>query len=181
MTKKEITDFLHDKYQCKKTDMRTIKDMVEVASSVGYNVIKQGVDNFDLCEKGIIMDFTKPIKLITKLPDGLPVTRVINGIPVPLLCEATYFGRFNPELYAYLVNKKDGEHIHFNELLILKIAYCKDLQSIIWNLDELTFSGYLKEQKDCIEVYIYPYDQSDTPLNYRMQEVQRFAPYKYLD
>jgi hypothetical protein len=46
MTKQEIVNYFHDTFNSRKTDMRTIRGLMEVADKIGYKIIKNGVDDF---------------------------------------------------------------------------------------------------------------------------------------
>lgn len=182
MTRKEIIEFLNEEYGCRKTDMKTIKEMSEVALSVGYEVIKNGVEDYELHEVGVIIDFTKPLKINRDIP-ALANNKMYNGVPISLICEMSYFLSFNNELWCYLMNKKDGDIIHFDEILNANTLWCKSNESIVKNLDVLTYLGFMKEKKDCIEVYAYPITGNPAgPYKYRNNETtKRFAPFKFVN
>ena len=165
--------------------MKNIKDMTDVAYKVGYTIKKNGVDDYTLQENGVITDFTKPLQIRRDLPD-LASNKMYNGVPLSLISDYIYCGggEFNPELWCYLMNKKDGDSIRFGEILNLNMLWCKNISDIVNNFDSLVYLGFLKDKEDYIEVYAYPLkDVPRGPLNYRMENrtTERFAPVKYLD
>lgn len=182
MTRKEIVDFLHEEYDCQKTKMKTIKDMTNVAYSVGYTVIKNGVEDYDLCETGVIVDFTKPLRINREMP-ALANNKMYNGVPLSLMINFSYYLEFNAELWCYLMNKKNGDIIRFDEILDGQTQWCKSNLDIVKNFDVLTYLGFMKEKENYIEVYAYPLkDVPQGPYKYRMNEtVKRFAPYKFVN
>ena len=48
MTRQEVVNFLADNYDIRKKDMTTIKEIIFEAKCVGYDVIKKGVDNYEV-------------------------------------------------------------------------------------------------------------------------------------
>ena len=77
----ETIDFLHKEFHCKKTSMKTIKDMMNIADTCGYTVIKNGVEDYSLCEKGVVTDFTKPLKINRETP-ALANNKMYNGYKI---------------------------------------------------------------------------------------------------
>ena len=183
MTKQEIVNYFHDTFNSRKTDMRTIRGLMEVADKIGYKIVKNGVDDFQLYEKDFIVNFTKPLYLDRRLPSLSP-TKMYNGVPVELLQEYVYYGSyFNSELWCYLMNKKDGDFIHFDEIISLGTDGCKDVDSIVKNFDMLAHFGWARETDYNITIYAYPLSGScNSPFKYiGSNEFKRFAPYKYLN
>lgn len=184
MTRQEVIDFLHDKMECRKTDMRSIKGMIEQANKMNYNVIKNGIDDYDLVELGVITDFTKPLKVNRKLPDLAP-NKTYGGVPVALffndICNPMSYQGFNYELWCLLMNKNDGDFIRFDEIINLKTDRCETYDRIVRALDFLSWLGFLKEYDTCLEIKAYPSDtHPQMPWQYIMDEIKRQAPYKYL-
>jgi hypothetical protein len=68
LTRQDVIEFLHDNYNCRKGDMKNIKDMINVGKKVGYIINKDGIDNYSMREIGVIVDFTKPLKIYRELP-----------------------------------------------------------------------------------------------------------------
>ena len=181
MTRKEIIEFLNFEYDCKKSDMKTIKGMIQEADRYGYNIIKNGVDDFDLREKGVVIDFTKPLKINRSVPE-LASNKMYNGVPVSMLSTLELTMNFNSELWCYLMNKNDNDVIHFNEILQLKTKWCHDFDEIVRNFDSLAFLGFIREKEDYIECYAYPLrDNIQGPYNYITNKNNtRFAPFNYV-
>ena len=182
MTRKEIINFLHDTYGCKKTAMKTIAGLKECADSVGYVVIKKGVEDFDFWEKGVITDFTKPLRIHRDLP-ALSPTQMYNGVPVGIIVNRSYFSgdTFNEELWCYIMNKKNGDIIHFDEIINLKIRDCKNYEDVLYWFDEMVYWGFIKETDDAIEFYAYPKDRVVCqPDRYVTDKRKRFAPYNFI-
>lgn len=165
--------------------MRTVKDIEQIAEKEHYQVIKNSPDNYDLYETGAVLDFTKPIKINREIPP-LASHKAYNGVPLYLFTY-TFAYYINFELWCYVMNKKDGDYIHFNDILNTDIQYCKDIEDIVFNFDLLVHHGYLRERKDCLEFYAYPIkDGIQLPLDYIFQQecnkkVSRLAPFKYLE
>ena len=182
MTRKEIIEFLNFEYDCKKSDMKTIKGMIQEADRYGYNVIKNGVDDFELREKGVIIDFTKPLKINRSIPE-LAANKMYNGVPVAMFNLLEITMNFNSELWCYLMNKEDGDVIHFDEILQLKTKWCSTINEIVRNFDSLAFLGFMKEKEDYIECYVYPLrDSVQGPYKYiTKEENMRFAPFNYIN
>lgn len=83
--------------------MRTIKTIEEIANKENYSIVKNGPDNYDLCEKGVVIDFTKPIKIDREIPP-LASHKAYNGVPLYLFTYTqTYYINF--ELWCYIMNK----------------------------------------------------------------------------
>ena len=182
MTRKEIVDFLHEEYGCRKSDMKTIKDMVSIADKYGYTVIKNGVEDYELCEKGVILDFTKPLKINRETP-ALANNKMYNGVSASLFFDLTQFMGFNIDLWCYLMNKKDGDIIRFDEILSGSTRWCKTNADVVRNFDILTYLGFIQDKEDYIQVYAYPIKGvANGPYKYMMNEtVKRFAPYKFVN
>lgn len=181
MTRKEIINFLHDTYGCKKTAMKTIAGLKECADSVGYVVIKKGVEDFDFWEKGVIIDFTKPLRIHRDLP-ALSTTKMYNGVPVGIIIDQMNVGLavFNPDLWCYIMNKKDGDIIHFDEIISLKAYGCKDYENILDWFDEMTYCGFIRETEETIDFYAYPRETIKSQPDRYMVNRKRFAPYNFV-
>lgn len=81
MKRNEIIDFLHENYNVKKGELKSIKTIIEAAKKEKYTVKKNGVDNFIIYETDAIQDFTKPLKIVRDIPN-LPKTECYNGVPI---------------------------------------------------------------------------------------------------
>ena len=68
MNKTELIEFFHYYYECPKGRLKTFKGIGEVADQLHYDFVKNGVDDYTLYERGIILDFTKPLKFIRDIP-----------------------------------------------------------------------------------------------------------------
>ena len=178
MKRQEVIDFLHKNYHCRKGKVKTIKELTEGAKYFGYKLIKNGVDNYDLYENGVIIDFTKPLKIKREIPD-LAKNKAYNGVPLILFLDWMYVGAgFNPELWCYIMNKKDNDYISFEEIKNLEIMNCKSNEKIVRQFDYLAHFGYIKEKEDCIEFYAYPSpERLEVPTKMLDCEVERQAPY----
>lgn len=177
MTRQEIINFLNKEYSCKKTEMKTIKALMDAAKSVGYELVKNGVDNYELVENGVIVDFSQPLVIKRDIPH-LAANQAYNGVPVGLLIDWDAQNKgFKPELWCYLMNKKDGDQIRFNEIINLGINGCDDYESIVRAFDCLCFMGYMKQKQGYIECYAYPIiDHPEGPYMYMMGYLKRKAP-----
>lgn len=182
MTRKEVIDFLHDKCECKKGNMKNINNMIQVAKELGLKVTKNGPDDYDLREACLIDDFKKPLKMFRELPEDIPIHKAYSGVPLSLMCDWQYFcGEFNPELYCYLMNKQNGECIDFNEILILKVENCDSIEDIVRYFDYLTYLGYIVNKEDVIECYAYPRDGKRHYPTYKARgyDFPRLTPINY--
>jgi hypothetical protein len=54
------------------------------------------------------------------------------------------------------MNKRDGDIIHFDEIIHSDTYRCNNYEDIIDNFDALSWFGYIREKDDCIEMYAYP-------------------------
>lgn len=180
LTRQDVIEFLHDNYNCRKGDMKNIKDMISVGKKVGYIINKDGIDNYSMREIGVIVDFTKPLKIYRELPQ-LSKSKYYNGVPLTLFTDWNYIGiGFNPELWCYLMNKRDGDIIHFDEIIHSDTYRCNNYEDIIDNFDALSWFGYIREKDDCIEMYAYPQQYEDKfSWEYFDKKVKRMAPYKF--
>lgn len=179
MTKIEIVDFLDKNYCCARTAMKSIKGMIEVAAQQGYQVIKNGVDDFELRENGVIVDFTKPLRFHREMPE-LASHKGYNGVPIALLGDRMWKGGINLELWTYLMNKKDNDVLHFDRILDTEIMCCEDYDSIVRQFDSLMFHGFVRETEHHIEVYIYPQcNDMKLPYSVMNHDLPRFASYKF--
>lgn len=159
--------------------MKTIKNMMDVASKVGYTIVKNGVDDFELHENGVIIDFTKPLRIHREIPDLAP-NKAYNGVPISLCVNALYVYDFNVELWVYLMNKQDGDIIHFDEILNLKTQWCDSNEDIVKSFDNLVFMGFVKDSDEYIDVYAYPQEKTILPFKYKTEKnMKRFAPFKF--
>lgn len=180
MTREEVRDFLHENFQCKKTNMKTIKGIEAMANACNYKLVKKyGEDDYQLFENGIIVDFTKPLRINRELPKDLLPTKAYNGVPIDILVENYMWSNVNVELWSYLMNKKDGDIISFDEILHYKTSGCKDYPDIVFYFDYLTSFGYMKEEKDCIEIFAYPLKDTKYVNKYPLGDIERQAPYKF--
>lgn len=169
MTREEVVNFLCDKCNCYKKDVKTINLMIEAGRENGYLIIKKGVDNYDIRETCAITDFTKPLKVYRNIPLLAP-TECYNGVPIGIFYNLDYFmTRFNYKLWCYLANKNDNDYIYFSEFDEKPIELAKDF-------DYLVSLGYLREKDDCLEFYLYPLPERIR--NPRLDE--RLTPLKYL-
>jgi hypothetical protein len=171
MTQKEIVQILHDKYGYKKTPLRNMKIITEVAEREGYVLYKRGVDNYDLIKKDYIMDFTKPLKFFREIPE-LATTEKYNGVPLGYIMELFYYGDLDYKIWCYIMNKKDGDVLRFKEIADLG---WKDCDNVLLELDIMTYYGFLREKTDHLEVYTYPIGEKLA----RYEE--RYVPCKYLE
>ena len=181
MTRKEVIDFLHNNCDCRKGDMKNIKDMISIGKKAGYIISKEGVDNYSMYELGVIVDFTKPLKIYRELPQ-LSKSKYYNGVPVSMFSDWNYIGvGFNPELWCYLMNKNDGDIIRFDEIIHCDTYRCETYEDIIDSFDKLVWFGYVKEKEDCIEMYAYPRQYEEKfSWEYFDKKVKRMAPYKFV-
>ena len=160
--------------------MKNIKDMINIGKKVGYTIIKNGVDNYTMCENGVIVDFTKPLKIYREL-QPLKSSKAYNGVPISLFYDSGYLcSGFNCELWCYLMNKKDNDIIHFDDIINEEIEYCDTYDKIVYNFDLLSQFGYVRETDEYIEIYAYPI-QSDMKFSweYYSKDLNRMAPYKF--
>jgi hypothetical protein len=169
MTREEVVNFLCDKCNCYKKDIKTINLMIEAGRENGYLIIKKGVDSYDIREACAITDFTKPLKVYRNIPLLAP-TECYNGVPIGIFYNLDHFmTRFNYKLWCYLANKNDNDYIYFSEFDEKPIELAKDF-------DCLASLGYLREKDDCLEFYLYPLP--DRIRNPGLDE--RLTPLKYL-
>lgn len=168
MTRQEVVNFLADNYDIRKKDMTTIKEIIFEAKCVGYDVIKKGVDNYEIYESCAIRDFTKPLVIHREIPDDKK-NLCYNDVPIIELWATTIMrtGEFDIEIYYDLmVNKKDGDRIVIeNDDLVKKYDFMQAL-------------GYLKETENTIEAYAYSFDPGykNIPYKYRNNELNRLTP-----
>lgn len=162
--------------------MRTIKAIEEIANKENYSIIKNGPDNYDLWEKGVVVDFTKPIKIDREIPP-LASHKAYNGVPLYLFTYTpTYYINF--ELWCYIMNKQDGDYIHFKDILNVDMHWCNTIEEILYHFDLFVNYGYLRETAEYLQFYAYPInDGIHIPFNYMGAggNVERLAPYKYLE
>lgn len=177
MLRQDVIEFLNKEYNCKKGDMKTIKALFEQAKGAGYELVKNGPDNYELVENGVIVDFSKPLMIRRELPH-LAASQAYNGVPVSLLLDWDAQNKgFNPELWCYLMNKNDGDQIRFDEIVNLHINNCDSYEKIVRAFDSMCFMGYMKDKRDCIECYAYPIiDHPEGPYMYMMGYLKRKAP-----
>ena len=157
--------------------MKTIKDMISCAESAGYKVIKNGVENYSLRENGVVIDFTKPLKIHREVPP-LASHHIYRDIPITMITSMIPQG-FNVELWCFLMNKKDNDLIRFNEIKNLNIRGCSSDKDIIHSFDWMTHLGFVEEQDEYIHIYTYPTQGYRMPLCFLLEETERYAPYKF--
>lgn len=149
MTREDVVNFLCDKCNCYKKDIKTINLMIEAGKECGYLIIKNGVDNYDIREMCAITDFTKPLKVCRDIPPLAP-TECYNGVPLGMFYNVNHFTtRFNYKLWCYLANKNDGSFIYFND-------FDEEPEELAKDFDCLVSLGYLREKNDYLEFYLYP-------------------------
>lgn len=176
MTIKEIKDILHDYYLYRKSDLRTIKSVIEAIEKEGYVIVKNGVDDYSLEEKGFIKDFTKPIKVYENTPE-LADHIQYKGIPMAQLVDFFIYACDVPKLWCYLANNNENV-IHFDKMIELEIA--KNYDSLIYFLDCFTVEGILAEKEDHIAFYIYPMKIEGLKVGLRaVYDLPRFASAKF--
>lgn len=175
MTRKEIVDFLHEECSIYKKDLSTIKDIIEIGSQKGFNIIKNGIDDYELQYKCVIKDFTKPLKIYRDLPDDSNNFNTYNGVYIKRLIDAIWSGGyFNEDIWCYLANKNDGDFILFEDFddSPEKIAYCFDMMSAM---------SYIHETDNFIEFYLYGcyMGESKWCRYYLNHPENRLTPLKY--
>lgn len=168
MTRQEVVNFLANEYDIKKKDITTIKEIISVAKEIGYDVIKKGVDSYEIYENCAIRDFTKPLIIHREIPDDKKDV-CYNNVPIIDIYAITVMrtGEFSMEIYYDLmVNKKDGD------TLTIKNDYW------IQYYDFMHALGYLKETDDAIEAYVCSIDTDykKIPYKYRKGMIKRMTP-----
>ena len=177
MTRQEVIEFLCETCNSMKKDMKTINAMIEEGYLHGYDIIKRGVDNYEIYEAIAIKDFTKPLKIIRDFPNT-GNTQEYCGVPLALLCHTWWSTGFSPELWCYLANKQDGEYIYFSELYDEYTGIDRDTQIAI-DLDIMKLNGFLKEKEDCLEFSlqdVYADKLPPCPRHYNFSDKIRLAP-----
>ncbi len=170
MTREEVVDFLCDKCNCYKKDVKTINLMIEAGRECGYLITKKGVDNYDIRELNAITDFTKPLKICKDMP-LLASTECYNGVPIGVFYNLSHFmTRFSYKLWCYLANKNNGDFIYFSDFDVNPVELAQDF-------DYLVSLGYLREKDDCLEFYLYPLNE--WVRGPRLDD-ERLTPLKYL-
>lgn len=170
MTRNEVINFLHKVYYVPKGDMSTIVKMIEQANNFGFDVVKNGVDDYSLLETCAIKDFTKPLIIHREVTEWDNV----NGIPISdLICAAIENPHYmDPFIWTYLARKQDGDIIDFNDF--------DNVQEAIWNFDAMKLLGYIDEDEYNLHFYyegkygvqVHQY----IPEPYNSNPSQRFTP-----
>lgn len=168
MTRQEVVNFLADNYDIRKKDMTTIKEMIFAAKNVGYDVIKKGVDNYEVYESCAIRDFTKPLVIHKEIPDHMKDS-CYNDVPIFELYVNGFMraGEFDLNIYYDLmVNKKDGDKIIIEDDYLVK------------HYDFMQAIGYLKETENTIEAYAcsFDYEYKIIPYKYKKGDLKRLTP-----
>ena len=179
MTRKDVVSLLSEQLYCRKSALSTIKAIIEAGKKCGYDIVKKGIDEFEVCEIGIVRDFTKPLRFHRQIP-ALASTQSYNNVPIMRLFSDVWAGGYVPiEAWCFIANKKDGDILHFDELNCIG----ETIEEKVKDLDALTALGYLEETENYLEFYLYP--QSRKKINYMENSISivstRFAPYKYLN
>ena len=180
MTRQEVIEFFYKNFTCKKSDMRTIKDLQELADKKAYRLIKNGPDDYNLREKYAICNFTKPIKICRDIPPLAP-WKCYNGVPVSLFTDS--YEHISGDIWCYMMNKNDGDIIHFNDFINNNIERCNNIDDVVYAFDWMTNLGFLREQDNYIVFYAYPLNEAGCyiPSQYFDKRIPRMAPYTYID
>ena len=170
MNKTELIDFFHKHFSYRKGDLNTIKKITEAAETQGYKLIKLGVDNYELHEKSIILDYTKPLKFIKDLPSN-SVFDCYKGLSRKHI-------NTNP-LWFFIINQEDGKIL---SLPFLAESLNTTIEEIMYSLDLMSIDGQLIETDKNLEFHFYPIKrrQEDIPSYlFITKNLPRQAPYKY--
>ena len=170
MNKTELIDFFHKHFYCRKGDLNTIKKIAETADEKGYRLIKLGVDNYELHEKSVILDFTKPLRFVRELPSN-SVFDSYKGLSREHIS--------TDPLWFYIINQEDGK--------VLSLAFLAEslgitIEQVVYKLDFMSISGQLVETENYLEFHFYPIKRSREEIphsDYFLNKLPRLAPYKY--
>lgn len=146
LNKKDTIEFLHSRsLRPTKGSMNTIAKMIEVGKEVGYQIVKVGVDQFEIFPNYFIRDYNKPVIIDRKLPTDIKPDCVVDGKPWGRVVEDCFNGWSGAafEAICYLYKLKDKEKLDPTQFTDNSMALAQ-------------FLGYVKEDKDFIYVYYYP-------------------------
>lgn len=59
-----------------------------------------------------------------------------------------------------MMNKNDGDIIHFNDFINNNIERCNDIDDVVYAFDWMTNLGFLREQDNYIVFYAYPLNEA---------------------
>lgn len=173
MTRNEVINFLHTTYHIPKGEMSTIAKMIDQANKFGFEVQKNGVDDYTLLEACAIKDFRKPLIIHKEVKEWDQV----NGVPISdLICTAIENPNYmDPFVWAYLAKKQDGDVINLNDYIS---SY--DLYEQVWNFDAMALLGYIEEDEHNLHFYyegkygiqLHAY----MPEPYNSDPTKRFTP-----
>lgn len=168
MTRQEVVNFLASNYDIRKKDMTTIKEMIFEAKCVGYDVIKKGVDNYEIYENCAIRDFRKPLVIHREIPEDKK-DLCYNDVPIIELWATTLMKTREFDINVYydlMVNKKDGDKLVIED------------DNSVKSYDFMQALGYLRETEDTIEAYACSLDcgYKDIPYKYRNGDLKRLTP-----
>lgn len=170
MNKNELIDFFHQHFYCRKGDLNTIKKIAETADEKGYKLVKLGVDNYELHEKCVVVDFTKPLRFVRELPSN-SVFDSYKGLSREHISSCP--------VWFYIINQEEGKIL---SLEFLAESLNRTIPEIVYSLDRMSNEGQLVETDKNLEFHFYPVKLSEEdklPYLYESHRIPRQAPYKY--
>ena len=157
MKKQEIIEMFHKVDYVPKTRVQSVDLLEKYCIERGYELIKEKQGEYRLREFEAIEDWTKPLKFVYE-NFGEDKFGECNGVPIELIAVIQHetMGTFDPRIFSYILNHKDGDIIDFGDALVKF-----NDKSWIIDLDILAAYGVLEEDYDCILVHNYFIDNYD--------------------
>lgn len=151
MKKQEIIEMFHKADCVSKTHIQSLDLLEKYCVERGYELIKEGRGDYRLREFEAVEDWTKPIKFVYE-DFGEDKFNECNGVPIELIAVLANEtnGFFDPRVYTYLLNHKDGGIVDFGPA-IAKYGH----NNWIIDLDILAAYGVIEEDYDSIWIHNY--------------------------
>lgn len=175
MTLNEVKNFLNQNCRYRKSDMRSIKNITEMAKECMLTLTKNGTDDYSLSEDFAIKDFHKPL-IIDRTPRFANNKEfTVNGLNVVSFIYDYMNKQFNPRLWCYLANKKDGDTIDFD--YYLTNHWTQSASCLAQEFDDLVLNGYLEETDNNIIFHLEPIKVNLGRIQWWVENYpHRFAP-----
>ena len=154
MTLNEVKNFLNQNCHYRKSDMRSIKNIAEMAKECMLTLTKNNTDDYSLSENFAIKDFRKPLIIDRTIRFTNNKEFVVNDINIISFISDCMNKQFNPRLWCYLANKKDGDIIDFDYYFDNHWVLSPEL--LAQEFDDLVLDGYLEETDKNIIFHFEP-------------------------
>lgn len=154
MTLNEVKNFLYQYCHYRKSDMRSIKNISEMAKECMLTLTKNNIDDYSLNEDFAIKDFRKPLIIDRTHRFSNNQEFMVNELNIVSFIQDFMNKQFNPRLWCYLASKQDGDIIDFD--YYLNNHWVLSAESLAQEFDDLVLHGYLEETEHNIIFHYEP-------------------------